>query len=535
MIIEFQLEHILTINTFTNIKFNLYMSNNSAPISLTELYEMVQTAAVSYGYQDGKNGLFRDCVTNKSKNPDDLIRKPKENEANFWFGYIREDQPTNGAYEGLSFVIFPEHENTRCLVAIGIGSSSIGKDSELAANPGFRRSFLRLNNAHDSNAVFFYKLRFDEMETSTPGLQEELGSDEKRYEDVLIDTSTKYNADLDKETPGLLPAVFIVDYSTIDGWDLIQAWLAQYAKWRCWNRFMKGTEKVKMSIAVNNAIAKCRNDAYCPDAEKITEILLNKSKYVVLQGAPGCGKTWTANRVAEVFDDVIFTQFHAETTYSDFVFGIRPSLNGKDLAYTGEKGTLLKAIEKANAIQSEGKKVLLIIDEINRANLSNVLGPVFYLFEPNVTRKHKLHLGTIYNQKTESEEQIELSELPDNLYVLGTMNTADRSLAVVDFALKRRFAWVTLRPHKLPKDIAPDFDEELFDKVDNLFTTYATDEELNLQPGQSYFMDKSKRADCIRYGLMPLMKEYFAEGFLISAKEEFAQLFTSYSGDYMYE
>ena len=78
-------------------------------------------------------------------------------------------------------------------------------------------------------------------------------------------------------------------------------------------------------------------------------------------------------------------------------------------------------------------------------------------------------------------------------------------------------------------------DKELFDKVDQLFSLYATDEELNLQPGQSYFMDKNKRQENIAYGLMPLMKEYFAEGFLLSAKEELSQLFTSETGSYMYK
>ena len=252
-----------------------------------------------------------------------------------------------------------------------------------------------------------------------------------------------------------------------------------------------------------------------------------------MQGAPGCGKTWSANEVANNFSEVVFTQFHAETAYSDFVYGIRPTLDGTTLAYKGEKGVLLKAIEVAE--KDSKRNVLLIIDEINRANLANVLGPVFYLFEPNTERKHKLHLGTIWENG--QEKPIELEKLPENLYVLATMNTADKSLAVVDFALRRRFAWVTLYPHKLDKKECPDFDEELFEKVDELFSRYATDEELNLQPGQSYFMDKNEkiRSENIKFGLMPLMKEYFAEGFLLSAKEEFAQLFTSYTNTYMYK
>lgn len=500
--------------------------------NLKELREKILEAAKNFGYSETKNALFRDCIIDKKTND---VRTVNKDDANFWFGFVREDQPSNGAYDGLSFVIFPEVKGKHCLVSIGIGSSSLGKDGDLAQNPGFRRSFMRLIEKGRSDAKFFFQLRFDDMETSTPGLQEELYSTDpakKKYEDVLINTSTKYNADSSKDAPGLLPAAFIVDYTNENGWNLILSWLAQYARWRCWDKYGTGSDKAGIARNINNAISKCRVSLDCPDTDKIYKILEDK-KYVVLQGAPGCGKTWSANEVAnKYFSEVVFTQFHAETTYSDFVYGIRPTLDGTTLAYKGEKGVLLKAIDKAIEVSKKDPngKVLLIIDEINRANLANVLGPVFYLFEPNTARNHKLHLGTIWEDG--QEKPIELEKLPENLYVLATMNTADKSLAVVDFALRRRFAWVTLYPHKL--DIT-DFDEELFEKVDELFSRYATDEELNLQPGQSYFMNKNMRKENIEFGLMPLMKEYFAEGFLLSAKEEFAQLFTSYTNTYMYK
>ena len=508
-----------------------------APTDLFNLHEKISKAAKDFGYREGKNALLRDCIIDKKTN---LVRTVMKGDANFWFGFVREDQPSNGAYDGLSFVIFPEEKGKHCLVSIGNGSSSLGKDGDLAQNPGFRRSFMRLikkGNSDakkgNSDAKFFFKLRFDDMETSTPGLQEELYSTDAMgnnvYENVIINTSTKYNADSSKEAPGLLPAAFIVDYTTEDGWNLILSWLAQYARWRCWDKFGTGGDKAGKANKINEAISRCRVSLDCPTTDKILEILEVK-KYVVLQGAPGCGKTWSANEVASHFSEVVFIQFHAETAYSDFVYGIRPTLDGKTMAYKGEKGVLLKAIDKAK--DSKGK-VLLIIDEINRANLANVLGPVFYLFEPNTKRNHKLHLGTEWEDQ--QEKPIELDKLPTNLYVLATMNTADKSLAVVDFALRRRFAWVTLYPHKLDINKYPNFDTELFEKVDELFSRYATDEELNLQPGQSYFMDTSKRHENIKFGLMPLMKEYFAEGFLLSAKEEFAQLFTSETGTYMYK
>jgi len=512
-------------------------TTTQTPKELLDLHDYIIKTAKEFGYNEGKNALFRDCIINKNSG---MVRSVKSDDANFWFGFVREDQGERGAYDGLSFVIFPEDKGKHCLVSIGIGSSSLGKDGDLASNPGFRRSFMRLIKKGKSDAKFFFKLRFDDMEISTPGLQEELYSEKNNYEDVLINTSTKYNADSSKEAPGLLPAAFIVDYTIEDGWKLIQAWLAQYTRWRCWDKFGTGSTKKSITTAIDAAIKECRSSLTCLTPDDIYKIL-KENKYVVLQGAPGCGKTWSANKVADsnntngdkLFAEVVFTQFHAETTYSDFVYGIRPTLNGTILAYKGEKGVLLKAIDKAIEVAKKDSngKVLLIIDEINRANLANVLGPVFYLFEPNAARKHKLSIGTQWNEKEEKEEEITLEKLPDNLYVLATMNTADKSLAVVDFALRRRFAWVTLYPHELN---IFNFDKELFDKVDNLFALYATDEELNLQPGQSYFMDKNNRKENIKFGLMPLMKEYFAEGFLLSAKEEFAQLFTSETGTYMY-
>ena len=112
------------------------------------------------------------------------------------------------------------------------------------------------------------------------------------------------------------------------------------------------------------------------------------------------------------------------------------------------------------------------------------------------------------------------------------MNTADRSLAVVDFALRRRFAWYTLRPRVLNEDELEGghgFDVEFYNRIAAIFERYATDEELNLQPGQSYFVTNSSEdkvsRDRIVYELMPLIKEYLREGYLTKAKESFSNLF----------
>ena len=122
------------------------------------------------------------------------------------------------------------------------------------------------------------------------------------------------------------------------------------------------------------------------------------------------------------------------------------------------------------------------------------------------------------------------------------MNTADRSLAVVDFALRRRFTWITLKPHKIEFDTNAGkvFHKKVFDYISELFEKYANDNELNLQPGHSYFITDSTSADelmkdRLRYELMPLIKEYLNEGYLSAARDEFSNYFYQELGVNMYE
>ena len=115
------------------------------------------------------------------------------------------------------------------------------------------------------------------------------------------------------------------------------------------------------------------------------------------------------------------------------------------------------------------------------------------------------------------------------------MNTADRSLAVVDFALRRRFSWITLRPHALGPET--NFRKKEFECFSEFFYKYASSEELNLQPGQSYFLAKTPEEwkDRLKYELVPLMKEYFNEGYLKNAISEFSDYVYNELGIELYE
>ncbi len=415
-----------------------------------------------------------------------------------YFGFIGEEEETSGAYSDFSFVIFPEKELGACVVALGVGSSGFKNDYQLAVQPGTRRDFLKLK----SDKTFF-KTNFSDIESTSSELLKAVKNNCPALAKVIEVYKT------------VLPAAVIIDEVNDESINIIYQWLATYAKMRNW-----GTAEQRAEA--DRILAPLTKENEVSDETEILH-LLNTRKYVVLQGAPGTGKTWTALQIADnKYNKTFFTQFHAETTYSDFVYGLEPNCkaNPGESQFKPKEGILYQAIMYAESHKEQ--RVLLIIDEINRANLSNVLGPVFYLFEyQSGKRKVSLKIG-----------DKEISSLPENLHVIATMNTADRSLAVVDFALRRRFAWYTLRPHILP---GRSFDKDTFTKFADIFYKYATDEELNLQPGHSYFTDKSQMKDRMVYELMPLIKEYLAEGYLLNAKDEFCSLFLKKTDKLMYE
>ncbi len=169
--------------------------------------------------------------------------------------------------------------------------------------------------------------------------------------------------------------------------------------------------------------------------------LLDDKRQVIFQGPPGTGKTYVARRLAEHLagspDRVWIVQFHPSYAYEDFVQGFRPGLQGGQPGFVLRNGPLLEAAKAAR--EKPDVKHFLVIDEINRGNLAKVFGELYFLLE---YRGEQMRL-----QYADDGERF---ALPGNLYLIGTMNTADRSIALVDLALRRRFHFFEFHPDKPP-------------------------------------------------------------------------------------
>lgn len=409
-----------------------------------------------------------------------------------YFGLVQAGEETTGPYHDFSLTVMPADPGKNWIVSICVGSSGFKNDFELATFPGPRRLFAKIVDDRG-----YCKSDFSDITTALP--KEFRGRDDLQH---LTQTLTTYSS--------VLSACQIVDDpESNEGKAMISAFIAGYARMREW------PSNSNQRNAVMNALKQFQLITTIESSDEVRQLLLRR-RYLVLQGPPGTGKTRTAKDVAERLEaKIFFTQFHAETSYSDFIYGIQPRIGEADLGYSERLGSLVQSLTFAR--DNPDVKTVLIIDEINRANLSNVLGPVFYLFE------HKMDKTRV---TIEVAPGLAFDRLPDNFFVIGTMNTADRSLAVVDFALRRRFAWYSLRPERIRSQ---DFHEDDFSKIQQIFEWYANAEELSLQPGQGYFLasDDGEMKERIRYEIYPLIREYLQEGFMRSAKEEFNNYFST--------
>jgi len=244
--------------------------------------------------------------------------------------------------------------------------------------------------------------------------------------------------------------------------------------------------------------------------------LIETKKNVILQGPPGVGKTFASKRLAYSImgkkDEkrVMMVQFHQNYSYEDFIMGFRPSKESFELNY----GPFYEFCQTAK--DHTGQKYFFIIDEINRGNLSKIFGELLMLIE-NDKRGEKLRL--LYEN--------ELFSVPPNVHLIGLMNTADRSLALIDYALRRRFAFYEMKPafdsdgfKKIIEEHNDTKFPKLINAVKDLNETISKDDNLGdgFRIGHSYFcpddtIDTKDIDDwlktVIEFELLPLLSEYW--------------------------
>jgi 5-methylcytosine-specific restriction enzyme B len=199
-------------------------------------------------------------------------------------------------------------------------------------------------------------------------------------------------------------------------------------------------------------------------------------------------------------------------TYEDFVVGLSPDIGKEEMLRFGVRpGWLLRACHLAAE-----EPFLLIIDEVNRSDLGKILGEAIYLFEADEVGKRTIDL----THPVEGDNKL---SLPQNLYVLGTMNTADRSIANIDLAIRRRFSFISMMPDR--QVIAAQrlqLAVDCFDRICDVFVEHAPFDSLELMPGHSDFLANNEDAlkKRLRYELLPLLNEYLKEGYLGPATTE---------------
>jgi 5-methylcytosine-specific restriction protein B len=247
--------------------------------------------------------------------------------------------------------------------------------------------------------------------------------------------------------------------------------------------------------------------------------LLRERRFVILQGPPGTGKTRMALQLRDnhYHGRARSIQFHPNTTYENFVGGLAPEKTSETLGlrFAPLAGALMDAAREARSDSSD--PFLLHIDEINRADLSKVLGEAIYLFESGDVKPRSLRMPYDFGEPFGRD-----FELPLNLHILGTMNSADRSIAIVDVAVRRRFAFVKLWPQlRVIREHACSFMERAFMDLTSIFVENASADAFDLVPGHSYYLERDERAARrrLKVTLAPLLEEYLAQGYVAGFAE----------------
>lgn len=413
---------------------------------------------------------------------------------------IHPSNPSSGPYGGASFVLFPSTAQAPCLAAMVVGTQGLSPDEEVLSRPGHARRLAALCkwlNADygKGNVVAWHKHDPTRIDLDMPANVERAFAP---YRDAL----NRYGK--------VIYAAYAPDSDRNSTEQALKSMLDLMMKERGYAPLQAHAEEARAIEAKYRAHLFPRQSR-----DEVWEVLKAR-RYVILQGPPGTGKTHLALELLQknYNGHGISVQLHPNTTYENFVGGLAPvtSDRGMGFRFAPCKGYLMQAIEEA--MKQPGKSFLLHIDEINRADLGKVLGEAIFLLEPHTNVPRTVGLPYDFGDGFGSVLQV-----PSNLHIVGTMNTADRSIALVDIAVRRRFSFCPVWPQtSVVAAHGCKFMQDAFGDLLDLWVEYSNDESFALMPGHSYFLeeDETQAKNRLQYTLLPLLEEYLAQGYVAS-------------------
>ena len=411
-------------------------------------------------------------------------------------GWITSENPTSGPYQGTSFVWFPGEEGS--VAVLVVGTDGFGADTAILGRPGHGRRLRALSRLHRGS--IWVKPDLLDISSDVP--------------DVVSRNWPEIPAALKSYKHVIYGAVAVRDESSREAVeDLLDLFFHEHGI------PFTGKAKDRWKVRLQAIAGAVFPEVSSADVLKV----LRERRFVILEGPPGTGKTRLAYWIAKEVGSSTCIQFHPARTYEDFVVGLFPRPTAQGLAFDVKPGDLLVANKEA-----EKREHVLVIDEVNRADLARVLGEAVVLFEAGEDdRKISLpHVPQGY------ERDFGLSP---NLLVVGTRNTADRSIARMDLAIRRRFGFIEIWPSlKAVADEGVSLASEVFEDTIHTFTEFADETVMRLIPGHAYFLDPRPDLDAagredrvarrLQYELLPLLRDYLDERLCGAASEQIAGL-----------